>query len=209
MPLPSLIRTMASALVGLLLATPGMATAGNNLHLIPGKGVKYGIVKRAGQKIKVQLQRSKDGYFINLNDSHLSITFIDPSDPDAPLVFNKPTSSPFAEVYPNGAYQLSDPSHDLLASRGCWQVGSPIGGWNGQAVLCDVASVGTIQVKTYKGNDRVTIDPSVTVPVDVRCHATQTSCGTNCLTASDNTCCDVATGCFVPIGGDCATLCPP
>ena len=224
MRLPS--PTLAGALTGLLLIAPGIAAAGNNLHLIPEKGVKYGIVKSNGTKIQVQLEQSKDGYFIDLNNSSLEIKFVEPTDSDAPLVYNSPPgASPFAEVYPNGAYELSDPSHDLLASHGCWQVASN-GAWNNQIVLCDVASVRAIQVKTYKGNDQVVVAPSVTVPVNVKCHATtQAACGpncltpsdpsdptwciTDCLTPSDNMCCDTATGCFTAVGGDCATDCPP
>ncbi len=199
---------LVSTMAALLLFAPATAPAGNNLHLIPAKGVHYGIVKRSGGTIKVTLERSREGYFIDLNDSVLTVEFRDPVTDGGPPVLDKPGGSPFSEVFPNGAYMFSDLGHDLLSSRGCLQVAAPGGGWDGSRVLCDPASVERILVKPYKGNDLISVESTITIPVDVRCHRTQSACGSNCLLPGAAMCCDTVSGCYTSVGGDCSVDCP-
>jgi hypothetical protein len=216
-------RSLTSLSVPVCVLVLGFATtsvAGNNLNLIPGKGIHFGIVKRSSTTITVTLERSGNGFHGDLNDNDLLINDVPAGTVDARPVFDGTDDGiPFTEAFPLGAYELIDTGwgagRELLASRGCVQQKSEnSASWDNGRVYCSNVGIEKIKVAGSNGNDLMTIDPNVTALVQHKCRGTQAACGRHCFVPTAYACCDPTPAgyslCWVAAGDTCgvdATYC--
>ena len=200
------------------LGWPTLSSAGNNLGLIPSKGVHYGIVKRNRTTITVALEKSVRSFQPDMNDNYLEINDVPAGTVDARPVYDGTVDGiPFATAFPNGAYELIDYDKDLLASRGCiQQKAENAASWDNTRVYCDKTGIGKIKVAVSTGNDIMLVDADVTATVLHKCHGAQAACGHGCLLPEAYTCCDPTpapfAACWVATGGTClvdTTFCEP
>lgn len=202
---------------GAVLLTPPRAQAGggNNLNLLPGKGIRFGIAKVVGTTLKVQTERSTPAASVELNDGLLIITDW-PAGSNGPALFNGTEQGmDFASAFPNGGYELTDWGFDdrreLLASRGCLQVKSPShASWDNARVVCRKEGVTRIKITSGSGTDMVRVDPAITVSVTHKCSGRRSRCGSLQCVTSPEVCCDSAglPGCVAFTGASCDAFDP-
>ncbi len=211
-------RSLAAAFLSATLAVVSApatihAGGGNNLNLLAGPGLKYGIAKVTGGTLIVNLERTKPRIQPPQNDSFLVIT-------DLPAGANVPApvgGRTFDEAFPNGAYELADLGwgdfrfRDLLAWKGCLQVGGSGGGYDRSRVYCDKTGIDRIKINSGTGNDLVVVDPAITAKITNKCGGRRDPCGAlGCLEATPDTCCTPAglEGCVALPGGSCTSIDP-
>lgn len=155
------------------------------------------------------LERSGKGFHGDLNDNFLQIHNVPAGTADARPVFDGTEAGiPFADAFPQGAYELIDYNHDLLAARGCvQQKAAGKNGWDNARVYCAAANVEIIKIAGSPGSDALDVGAAVTVPVRFKCRGKQAACGRSCLLPEDYTCCDPTLPgygpCYVVTGDTC------
>lgn len=213
-----LLVSLPTLVCALVLGLPASSLGRNNLNLIPGPGIHFGIVKRGGTTIAVTLERSGKAFDGDLNDNNLLVNDVQAGTVDARPAFDGTEDGiPFTEAFPQGAYELVDQGRDLLASRGCLQQ-KALGNssWDGSRVYCDKTGVEKIKIAGSNGNDVLLVDLDVTASVRFKCRGAQLACGRSCLDPARYTCCDPTppgfAACWVAVGDTGAvdtTFCEP
>jgi hypothetical protein len=196
------------ALSSMFSVAPTLAVARNNLNLIAGKGLHYGIVKQGGGTISVTLARYGKMFPAFANDNNVIVNYLAPGSGGRPVFDGTDAGIPVATAFPNGAYELIDDNHDLLASRGCLQQkAANNSSWDNARVYCDATGVETIKIAGSKGSDVVLVGDTVTADVRHKCQQSQAACGRSCLLPASYTCCDPTpapyAACWVATGDIC------
>lgn len=197
--------------LGLTLGLHAPATAKELLGNNPPNGVRHGTVRHAGSSLVVKLVKSRRTFTPDLNNSRLTITEVAPGTGAAPIYDATEAGIPFDDTFPNGAYLITDEaSLNTLYGRKaeCRQLKTEGGAaWDSSRVYCDRTGIARIKITTGPGDDKVIIDPSVTVPVTTKCLAKQTRCGQSCFETDAYECCDPIDGCYAGPSSSCAEVC--